>query len=63
MNNKTFRHASLNIASLHAAFGHADLARTALNETVALSGEAADHACLQVILLTVHISPIIHHPL
>ena len=47
MNNKTFRHASLNMAFLHATFGHTELAVTALNETVALSGEAADHTCLQ----------------
>lgn len=47
MNNKTFRHASLNMAFLHASFGHCDHAVTALNETVALAGEAADHACLQ----------------
>lgn len=47
MNNKTFRHASLNMAFLHASFGHRDLALTALRETVALSGEAADHICLQ----------------
>ncbi|KAK4001984.1 anaphase-promoting complex subunit 5 isoform X1 [Daphnia magna] len=47
MNNKTFRHASLNMAFLHASFGHHELAVTALCETVALSGEAADHTCLQ----------------
>lgn len=47
MNNKTFRHASLNMAFLHASFGHCQHAVTALNETVALSGEAADISCLQ----------------
>jgi len=47
INNKTFRHASLNMAYLHATFGHTQLAIAALNETVALSGEAADHTCLQ----------------
>lgn len=47
INNKTFRHASLNMAYLHATFGHRELATTALRETVALSGEAADHICLQ----------------
>ena len=47
MNNKTFRHASLNMAFLHASFGHHELAVTAWCETVALSGAAADHICLQ----------------
>ena len=47
MNNKSFRYAALNLANLHASFGHKNLALTALNEAVALSGEAADHVCLQ----------------
>lgn len=49
LNNKTFRYAALNMANLYASFGHKKLALLALNECVALSGEAADHLCLQVV--------------
>ena len=45
--NKTFRNASLNMAFLHASFGHCDLAVSALRETVAQNGDVADPICLR----------------
>lgn len=60
LNNKAFRYASLNMAALHAAFGHTDLAIRSLNETVKLSGEAADYTCLQVHLIFIARFPNMH---
>ena len=45
--NKNFRYAALNLASLHARLGHNEEALAAVKESIMLSQEAKDHACLQ----------------
>jgi len=44
--NKGVRYSALNLASLHARFGHHDLAMCALKEAITLAQEADDHLCL-----------------
>ncbi|XP_077292217.1 anaphase promoting complex subunit 5 ida [Arctopsyche grandis] len=45
--NRGFRYASLNLAVLHAQFGHKDQALIALKEAMVMSQEAGDNLCLQ----------------
>jgi len=45
--NKNYRYAALNLASLHARLGHNEEALAAVKESIMLSQEAKDHACLQ----------------
>ncbi|XP_012256347.2 anaphase-promoting complex subunit 5 isoform X2 [Athalia rosae] len=45
--NRTFRYAALNLAALHAQFGHKKVALAALNEAIMLAQEAGDNVCLQ----------------
>lgn len=45
--NKGFRYAALNLAALHARFGHGDEAASALREAIMMAQEANDHVCLQ----------------
>ncbi|XP_012287472.1 anaphase-promoting complex subunit 5 [Orussus abietinus] len=44
---RTFRYAALNLAALHAQFGHKEVARSALKEAVMMAQEAGDNVCLQ----------------
>jgi anaphase-promoting complex subunit 5 len=45
--DRGFRYAALNLAALHARFGHKDEAILALNEAIMMAQEANDHLCLQ----------------
>ena len=44
---KSFRYADLNLASLHARFGHNSESLAAVKEAIAIGQEAKDHAALQ----------------
>ncbi|XP_015586196.1 anaphase-promoting complex subunit 5 [Cephus cinctus] len=45
--SRTFRYAALNLAALHAQFGHKEVAKSALKEAIMLAQEAGDNVCLQ----------------
>ncbi|XP_043287109.1 anaphase-promoting complex subunit 5 [Venturia canescens] len=45
---RTFRYAALNLAALHAQFGHKKVAEAALKEAVMMAQEAGDNVCLQL---------------
>ena len=45
--DKSFRYADLNLASLHARFGHNSESLAAVREAIAIGQEAKDHAALQ----------------
>ncbi|KAG8222193.1 hypothetical protein J437_LFUL001285 [Ladona fulva] len=45
--NKGFRYAALNLAALHAQFGHKKQARNVLQEAIKIAHEANDNVCLQ----------------
>ncbi|KAK7077016.1 hypothetical protein SK128_015544 [Halocaridina rubra] len=42
-----FRYATLNLAALHAQFGHRKVGLTILKEAICLAQECSDHVCLQ----------------
>ncbi|XP_045623657.1 anaphase-promoting complex subunit 5 isoform X2 [Procambarus clarkii] len=42
-----FRYAALNLAALHAQFGHKKAGLTVLKEAISLAQESSDHVCLQ----------------
>lgn len=47
INNRNFRYAALNMASLHYRFGHRKEALAALQEAIRMAQEFNDHICLQ----------------
>ncbi|XP_015517721.1 anaphase-promoting complex subunit 5 [Neodiprion pinetum] len=44
---RTFRYAALNLAALHAQFGHKKVALAALKEAIMMAQESGDNICLQ----------------
>ena len=50
-NDEADRYAALNLAAMHARFGHNEEALNSLNEAIMMAQEANDHMCLQHALM------------